>query len=365
MEDLLYKIALTRIPRVGSVTARTLVAYCGSAQAIFEARKKELRQIPGIGDQLVQYILSKEALLEAEQELPLLERYGIQALYYQDAAFPERLRRLDQAPVLLYYRGNASLNHLRTVGIIGTRRPTPQGLAQVEQLVEGLLPYQPLIVSGMAYGIDIAAHRAALRCGLPTIGVLGHGLRHLYPSKHRQTATEMLEQGGLLSEFPFFTQPDGRHFPMRNRIVAGLCDSILVVESPRRGGSMITAKFANQYNRDVLAIPGRTNDLRSKGCNWLIKTHQAALLENAEDVAYLAGWERNGRPVAQQMSLFEALSEEEKIVVNLLRQVDSLHIDRLSLESKLPSGLLVTILLDLECKGVLRSLPGKRYLLVK
>ncbi|RME99222.1 MAG: DNA-protecting protein DprA [Bacteroidetes bacterium] len=365
MEDLLYKVALTRIPRVGSVTARTLVAYCGSARAVFEAHKKELLQIPGIGNQLLQYILSKEALREAEQELPLLERYDIQTFYFQDTSFPERLRRLDQAPVLLYYRGTTSLNHLRTVGIIGTRRPSPHGLAITERLIEELAPYQPLIISGMAYGIDITAHRAALRAGLPTVGVLGHGLRHLYPATHRLTAEEMLEQGGLLSEYPFFTGPDGRHFPMRNRIVAGLCDAIVVIESPRRGGSMITAKFANQYNRDVLAVPGRPSDTRSAGCNWLIKTHQAALLESGEDIAYLTGWQRDGNPVAQQMSLFEALSEEEKLVVDLLRQSDSMHIDRLSLESKLPTGLLLTILLDLECKGLLRSLPGKRYVLVK
>lgn len=366
MEDLLYKVALTLIPRVGSLTARTLVAYCSSARAVFEARTKELQAIPGISQPVISAIINGEALLQAERELQLLERYDIQTLYYQEDNFPERLKHLQQAPVMLYYRGTVSLNHLRTVGIIGTRRPSHDGIANVERLVSDLVPYEPVIISGLAFGVDITAHRAAMREGLPTVGVLGHGLHRIYPHQHRQTAFDMMENGGLLTEFPFHTDPHPSQFPMRNRIVAGLCDALVVAESPRKGGSMITAQFANDYNRDVLAIPGRLGETTSEGCNFLIKSHQAALLETAADIAYLQRWDVHpNRSVTKQLALFEALTADEKIVVNLLRDSKELHIDRLSFESKLNSGVLATILLDLECKGLLRALPGKRYRLVK
>jgi DNA processing protein len=239
------------------------------------------------------------------------------------------------------------------------------GLTQVERIVEELTVYQPLIISGLAYGIDIAAHRAALQWQLPTIGVLGHGLRHLYPASHRKTAEAMLESGGLLTEYPFHTKADPGHFPMRNRIVAGLCDALIIVETARKGGSIITAEFANNYNRDVFALPGRINDRHSEGCNWLIKSHKAALLETAKDIGYLLRWQPNGQSPSVQLELFNTLSQDEKIVVDLLRQHENLHIDRLSLESKLSSGTLATALLEIECKGLIRTLPGKRYMLIK
>lgn len=365
MDDLLYKLALMRIPNVGAVTARSLLAYCGSPEAVFSARPKELKHIPGVGEITARQIHSKEALRLAEQEIPYLEQHEIRVLFFQDADFPERLRRLDQGPVLLYYRGTADLNHLRTVGIIGTRKPSVWGTAMAERLVEQLGPYQPLIISGLAYGIDICAHRAALQQGLPTLGVLGHGLNRIYPAVHRRTARDMIEQGGLLTEYPFFTEPEREHFPMRNRIVAGLCDAVVVVESPEKGGSIITAQFANDYNRDVFAVPGRVQDAVSAGCNWLIKTHRAALLENAEDIAHLLRWEAEGHSPEQQLRLFNDLGPEEKIIVDLLREQEALHIDRLMIDSKLPSGLVVATLLELECRGIVRVLPGKRYVLIK
>jgi len=364
MEDLLYKVALTRIEGVGAVIARHLLAHFGTARGIFEARPKELTKISGITERIARDIPNGRALLLAEDELPLLERHQIQPLFCQDEQFPERLRRLDQAPVLLYYRGNAPLNGLRTVGIIGTRKPTPFGLTQVEKLVEELRPYQPLILSGLSFGVDVAAHRAALQGQLSTVGVIGHGLGHIYPSSHRKTAEAMLEQGGLISEYPFYTKPDPRHFPMRNRIVAGLCDALVVVESPRKGGSLITAEFDNIYNRDVFAMPGRLHDRHSEGCNWLIKTHRASLLESAEDIAYHLRWEARATPLQAQLELFTSLSPDEKIIVDLLRQNERLHIDRLSYESGLSAGRLATVLLEIECKGMIRALPGKRYMLV-
>ncbi len=364
MEDLLYEVALARLDGVGAVTARHLLNEYGSAKAIFECRAKELNTIPHLKETTVRTIVNGQVLHQAEEELDLAERYGIDVLFFKDKNFPKRLKQIDQGPIILYYKGNAPLDHNRTVGIIGTRKPTPFGEAHVERLVEKLANYQPLIISGLAYGIDIAAHKAALRFSLPTIGVLGHGLRHLYPAKHRKVAESMIEQGGLLTEYPFFTEADPRHFPMRNRIVAGLCDALIVVESPRKGGSIITAQFANDYNKDVFAIPARLHDKTSEGCNWLIKTHRAALLESAEDIAYNLRWEAEEKTVAEQLELFESLSKDEKLVVALLQQQDNLHIDLLSFKSKRGTGVLATVLLQMELKGLIRSLPGKLYMLI-
>ena len=365
MNDLLYKVALTRIPMVGPITVRNLLAYCGAPEEVFAARPKSLKCIPGVGEETARRIRSGEALQLAERELDYLERHDIQALFYQDENFPERLRRLDNGPVLLYYRGTASLNHTRTLGIVGTRKPTVWGTSATEQLIEELQAYDPLIFSGMAYGIDIVAHRAALSASLETVGVLGHGLGQIYPASHRHTASQMLEQGGLLSEYPFLAEPEREHFPMRNRIVAGLCDAVLVVESPRKGGSMITAEFANAYHREVLALPGRLHDRTSAGCNWLIKSHQASLVETAEDIALALGWKTGKPSPRQQLALFAELTEEEKIIVALLRAQEKVHIDRLVVESQLPNGLVAATLLELECRDLIAQLPGKQYVLLK
>ncbi|MEL6971822.1 MAG: DNA-processing protein DprA [Bacteroidota bacterium] len=363
MDDLLYKLALHSVEGVGSVTARQLLQTFGDARSIFEARPKELEGEGGLHQKLIQQITGGEALLRAEEEMRWVERYDIQTFFIQDDNYPQRLRQISKPPTLLFYKGQASLNSLRTVGIIGTRKPSKAGLWQVEKLVEELQVYQPLILSGLAYGIDIAAHQAALQLGLPTVGVLGHGLEHLYPARHRRTAQEMIENGGLLTEYSFHTEPDPRHFPMRNRIVAALSDALIVVETAQKGGSIITANYANTYNRDVFAVPGRPGDPTAEGCNWLIKSHRAALLESATDLAYVMHWEQTGKNVQEQLKLFDELEPEEKIVVDLLRTEEALHIDRLGLESQLPHGLLAMVLLEMECKGLIRTLPGKRYVL--
>lgn len=365
MEDLLYKLALHSLEGVGSARAQQLLANFGDARSIFEARERELTELPWITDSIAQQISSGQALARAETEERWIEQYNIQTFFIADDNYPERLKTIPQPPTLLFYKGNAPLNGLRTVGIIGTRKPSPAGVLQVEKLVEELRPYQPLILSGLAYGIDIAAHRTALLQGLPTVGVLGHGLAYLYPARHRATAQSMIENGGLLTEYLFQTKPDPRHFPMRNRIVAALCDALVVVETARKGGSIITAEFANNYNRDVFAIPGRPGETKAEGCNWLIKSHKASLLESANDLAYLMHWEETNKPPAEQLKLFDDLTTEEKIVVNLLKAHEALHIDRLSRESQLPHGLLATVLLEVECKGLIRTLPGKRYILKK
>lgn len=244
MKDLLYKVALTKIPLVGAVTAKNLVSYCGGARAVFEARKKELLKIPGIGIQTASNIVNQSILSEAEEELSFIEKENITPLFYLDEDYPQRLRRNDDAPVMLYFKGDCNLNYHRTVGIVGTRTPTPNGISLCETLVDELAPFNPLIISGLAYGIDITAHRRSLDNGLNTLAVLGHGLKIVYPAQHRKTALAITEQGGLLTEFASHVAPDRENFPMRNRIVAGLCDVVVVVETATRGGSMITAQFS-------------------------------------------------------------------------------------------------------------------------
>jgi len=364
MKDLLYKIAITQIPMVGAVTAKTLISYCGSARGVFEARKRELMRIPGIGERTAESIVRQDVLSIAEAELAFLERYDVRPLFYLDKAYPRRLSQYADCPLMLYFKGEADLNAARIAAIVGTRQPTPHGVAVCEELVNGLNDYGALVVSGLALGVDAAAHRKCVEIGLPTIGVLGHGLRSVYPAQHHALAERMLTCGGLLTEHISTAQPDKEHFPMRNRIIAGMCDALIVVETGKKGGSMITAQFADAYNKDVFAVPGRPGDRNSEGCNHLIKTNKAALLESVADLAYLMRWETATPLLPRQATLFVELAPEEKIIVDLLTSYDMLSIDQLIVAVDKPGSQLAAHLLSLECKGVLRTLPGKRYMLV-
>lgn len=364
MDECLYEIGLTQIAGVGPILARQLVAYCGSARAVFEARKKELLAIPGIGDFTARNILAKEALKTAERECLFVEKHQIKCLFYLHRDYPAKLNNLPDAPVMLYYRGEASLNHPRMVAVVGTRRPSPQGLKACADLVEELASYQVQVISGLAYGIDICAHRQCLESNIPTIGVLGHGLDRIYPAQHRTVADKMSRKGGLLTEFISSTLPEREHFPMRNRIVAGLCDALVVVETARKGGSMITACMANDYHKDVFAYPGRATDANARGCNLLIKSHRAALLEQASDIAYVMRWEEARQSTPQQKQLFIELSEEEKLIVNLLKEHEDISIDHLTFTTQLKGSTLASLLLNLEFKGMIKTLPGKRYTLI-
>jgi DNA processing protein len=366
MNDLLYKVALTKIPMVGAVTAKLLVSYCGGAREVFEAKKADLLKIPSIGEVIATNVSDKNVLEAAEKELQFIEANEITPLFYLHKNFPQRLRNLHDAPVMLYYRGNADLNHYRTVGIVGTRTPTPNGLSICDELVEGLSVYNPLIISGLAYGVDIAAHKKSLDMGLGTVAVLGHGLANIYPAQHRKVAVEMTERGGLLTEFASHVGPERENFPMRNRIVAGLCDALIVVESAQRGGSIITVQQAIGYSRDVFAVPGRVKDKFSQGCNFLIKKSMANLLESAEDVAGTLRWAAEGDGVIPQVTqgrLFDELTDQEKLVVDLIQKEEEAGVDQLSYASKIGQGDLASLLLNLEFKGLVRSLPGKRYVL--
>src|SRR5690606_1769334 len=293
--DILEKIALTKIKGVGPKTSRLLLQYCGSAESVFRSSRKQLLSIPGIGASTVDAILSKTYLNEAEAELAFVEKHHIELLWLDDPNYPRRLKYCEDAPLLLYFKGKGDLNPKRTVSIVGSRNATAYGKLICEQFVHDLRTCQVQIISGLAYGIDIQAHRQALKHDISTIGVLGHGLDRIYPANHRDTALKMLERGGLLTEFPSGTNPDRQNFPMRNRIIAGLADVTIVIEAAMKGGALITAEIANTYNRDVCAFPGGIDQEYSAGCNYLIKTNRAHLIRNTDDLAYLMNWEKEDK----------------------------------------------------------------------
>ncbi len=364
MAQEINKIALTRIPKAGGVLVRRLVSYCGGVDEVFQASKKELMTVPGVGASLAKTILEKSYFEEAETELMFTEKHDIKILFYTDKSYPKRLTHFHDAPLLLYFKGQGDLNPERTVGIIGTRKPTEHGKIICESIIEGLQEYNVSIISGLAYGIDVCSHRKSLDTGIPTFGCLGHGLQKIYPARHKQTALKMTENGGLLTEFTSKEEPDAPHFPMRNRVIAGLSDALVVVESGSSGGSMITAEIANRYNKDVFAVPGRLNDPVSQGCNKLIKTHKAQLIESAADIGYIMGWDKDGTKSPVQRSLFHDVNDEEKLIVLALESEGSMGVDDLSHKTGFMQSKLAGVLLNLEFKGVLRSLPGKRYTLL-
>lgn len=364
-EQLHYNIALTQIPKVGNIIAKNLVSHCGSAEAVFTETKAGLLKIPGVGPSIARDIVSNHALSVAEREVKFIEKNNITPLFYLDNEYPHRLKQQYDCPIMLYYKGNADLNQSRIISIVGTRNPTESGKILCEELIRDLAPYNVLILSGLAYGVDICAHRKSVSIGVETVGVLGHGLQQVYPSVHKKTAKQMIEQGGLLSEFISDQGPEREHFPMRNRIIAGMCDALVVIETARKGGSMISAEMANSYSKEVFAFPGRVKDENSQGCNYLIKNHKALMIENAEDLIQSLRWELDGRAKAIQKQLFVELSEPEKLIVDLLGQEDEMHIDRIIRESRFPASEVTSMLFMLELNGLLRSLPGKRYMLIK
>ena len=360
--DTQYRIALTLIPGVGSILAKSLLGYCGSPEAVFRMPKAKLEKIPGIGRITAQRIANANVLKEAEDELRFVEKEGIRLIFFTDEDYPFRLKQCMDGPILLYYKGTADLNHPKIIGIVGTRNATEYGRWATERIVEELAPWQPLVISGLAYGIDIAAHKAALAAGLETIGVVGHGLDRIYPAAHRDSARKMMEQGGLLTEFPSGTNPDRENFPARNRVVAGMVDALIVVETAIKGGAMITADIAASYARDVFAVPGRLNDPLSAGCLKLIEWLKAAVYPSAPSFARNLGWETEGVPVkvqARQLSL--ELSGEEQRLYELLPASGPLSIEDIYRATGLPPGVISSTLLELEFKGLVKVLPGSRF----
>lgn len=363
-QDLLYQIAITCIPGVGDVIAKNLISYCGSPEQVFKQKKSKLLRIPGIGEKLADAILSFNDFSKAETEIEFIEKHHIQPLFYLDKAYPHRLKNHVESPVMLYYLGTADLNARKIVGIVGTRKATDYGKAFVDELCAGLADTGCLILSGLAYGIDIQAHRAAIKNKLPTVGVMAHGLDRIYPGQHKATAKKMLENGGLLTEFTSGSIPDRENFPKRNRIVAGLCDVLVVAETATTGGAMITAEIANYFNKEVMALPGRVNEIYSRGCHLLIKKNKAAIITSVHDLLELMNWDLPAANKPKQIPLHLGLTDEEQHIINYIRKKQKPGIDDISFELELDPGILSFTLLDLEFRGIIRQLPGKFFELV-
>ena len=362
--SLLHQVALTFIKNIGPLSAKSLIAHFGEAEQIFKAPRTRLMKVPGIGEKRLAGTDLTAALLRAEEELRFIEKNEIQVIFYTDKAYPKRLMNCTDGPVLLYAKGNMDLNPLHVISIVGTRNATEYGKQLCRQLVEELQQYDTLIISGLALGIDVCAHKESLKQNLPTVGVLGHGLDRMYPSQNRSTAEKMLGHGGILTEFPSGTTPDRENFPQRNRIVAGLSDATVVIEASIKGGALITAEIANSYNRDVFAFPGRVDDEYSEGCNFLIRNNKAALLTCAADLAYSLGWEQGDdtKPAKEQLTLFMDLSDDERIIFDIIHEHKMpLAIDDLTIKTNMPMSQLAMNLLNMEMQGFIRSLPGKSY----
>jgi DNA processing protein len=358
-----HRIALSFVKNLGPVSAKSLIAYLGSEEAIFKTSVAKMVKIPVIGDKRVATWDFDNALKKAEKELLFIEKHGIEVIFYTDGRYPKRLKNCGDSPVLLYARGKMELNPPHIISIVGTRNATDYGRQLCKQLIEELQQYNVLIVSGLALGIDVAAHKECLRLNMPTVGVLGHGLDRLYPSQNRAIAEKMLENGGLLSEYPSGTIPDRENFPQRNRIVAGIADATVVIEAGIKGGALITAEIANSYNRDVFAFPGRLGDDYSEGCNFLIRNNKAGLLTCVADLAFSLGWEKtdHAKPV-EQFVLPLDLSADERLIFDILQQHKApLAIDDLTIKANMPMSMLAMNLLNMEMQGYIRSLPGKTY----
>jgi DNA processing protein len=371
-DELQHYIALTLLPGVGEVLARRLIAHHGSAREVLAASREALQKTPGIGDLLAEGIAAhqSQALKQAEQELLFIERNKIKTYRQCDNSYPERLRRCEDAPLVLFVKGDIDFNRTKFLSVVGTRQATPYGQMCCEKIIGQLAEHghRPVIVSGLAYGIDVCAHRAALQNKLDTVAVMATGLNKIYPSAHAAIARQILEQGAWVSDYISDAPLDRKNFLKRNRVIAGLSDATLIIESRIKGGALVTADMALSYNRDVLAVPGRVGDLSSEGCNTLIKQNKAALIETAGDIEYALGWEQpagNAPTPATQLTLFNDLSAEERQIFTILKAQDTVGIDTLSYHTDIAIGRLSALLLQMEFKGIIKNLPGKQYTLKK
>ena len=360
----IHRIAITMIEGVGDVIARQLISYCGGVEAVFKEKKKHLLKIPDVGPKTANSITAFKGYDRAAKELDFVRKHGIRMLFFTDNDYPSRLKNCHDAPLLLFTKGAANLNAKRMIAVVGTRKATDYGKERTTELVNQLGKMDIIVVSGLAFGIDIIAHKTCLELGAPTVGVVAHGLDRIYPHQHTLWARKMITDGAIVTENISGTKPDRENFPRRNRIIAGLCDAVLVVEASTSGGALITADIANSYNRDVFAVPGRLNDPQSEGCNHLIKTNRAALIQSAKDICYVMGWDQViQKKQSVQTSLFIELNDEEKRLIGLLSNRNQLGIDEISLEMRIPNSKASSLLLTLELKGVVKSKPGKSYCL--
>ncbi|MVZ64902.1 DNA-protecting protein DprA [Sphingobacterium sp. DK4209] len=358
------KIALTKIKGIGPKYSRLLLAYFGNVVDLFSSSSQQLNAIPGLNRNIVQQIKSKACFIEAEAELRHVEKHGIDLLWIEDNDYPKRLVHCEDAPMLLYSYGRVDYNAQKVVSIVGTRNATAYGKRIIEELVDGLKEAGVLIVSGLAMGIDVLVHLASVRRNIPNIAVLGHGLSRIYPSQHRDLSGEIINNGALLTEFAYQTQPDKSNFPMRNRIIAGLSDATIVVEAGEKGGALITARLANEYNRDVCAFPGAIDQPYSSGCNRLIKDNEAHLIRNSQDLLNLMQWQRESDRTAEegiQLTLIPNFTDDQRIIYDFLKSKKEASVDDISCFSDWPQSKLAVVLLEMEMAGYIYALPGKIY----
>jgi len=361
-DEVFYRIALSKVENIGVKSAKKLINHFGSARELFALDARDLMQVRGMNMVRASAILSFDGWDDVEREMDFASKNEIRVLSHTDGEYPNRLKHCEDGPLVLFVKGDANLCSQRMMSIVGTRKSTSYGRQMTRRIVEDLVPYRVTVVSGLAYGIDFEAHKACLDFEIPTVAVLGHGLNKVYPFSHTPLAEAIVEAGGaLVSEFTTDTKPDRENFPMRNRVVAGICDATLVVESAPQGGSIITADLANGYNRDVFAVPGKLGDERSEGCNRLIKTHRAALFETVKDLEYVMGWTVSEESKVIQKKIFVDLSPEEEAVLKMIVEQGRIQIDELSLSLKSPVSTTMIHLLNLELNGLVRSLPGKFY----
>lgn len=363
--DLLYQIALTQVNGIGTVHAKILIEQFGSAENVFKASKKQLSAVEGIGLIKANAIKDFEAFDIAEEEIKFCEKHHIQPLFLTDEKYPQRLLNCYDSPTMLYYKGNANLNHHKTVSIVGTRSNTEYGKQMTEQIVEELSAQNVLVVSGLAFGIDCIAHKKAVAMQTPTVGVLAHGLKTIYPHQHKNLAKEMLLNGGLLTEFKQDINADKHNFPKRNRIVAGMADATIVIETARKGGSMITAELAYNYNHDVFAVPAKITDSKSSGCLQLVQQKKASVFTSVDALLNEMGWQTfSQKQIKKQRELFIDLNDDEKIIVDIIKGKEAVHIDAIYLQSQLSSSTVAAAILNLELQNIIASLPGKMYALL-
>jgi len=359
--NLLFALALQNVSKIGDITAKKLIQHCGSAEAVLKEKKQNLIKIDGIGSVIVGDLYNKKHLLAAEQELKFIKNNDIVCHYFMDTSYPEKLKHCIDGPIVLFQSGNIDLKSKRIISIVGARKITTHGIGQCEKLMECLAPFDPVIVSGFAYGTDITAHKAALKNNLQTIGCLAHGLNQIYPKIHKKYMTEVEQHGGFFTDFWSTDSFDKSNFLKRNRIIAGLSEATIVIESAEKGGSLVTADIAISYNREVFAVPGRNSDSQSVGCNNLIKVQRAHLLSTPADVPYILNWELENQIKPIQKQLFVELDPAEKEIYRFLKDNGKELLDAIALKCNMPTFRVASLLLNMELKGVVRPLPGKQF----
>jgi DNA processing protein len=359
--DYLYLLALQKAEGIGDINAKKLIKACGNAKTVFDEKPERLLKIDGIGRFKIKGLKDPSLLKKAEKELNFIEKNKIKMVSFLDDDYPNGLKHAIDSPLIYFQKGHINFKQKRIISIVGTRNMTNYGKSFVQKLIDEISVFNPIIVSGLAYGVDILAHQIAMKNKLQTVAVLAHGLDKIYPKKHQIDTEKMQENGGIISDFWSGTNPDRENFIKRNRIVAGLSQATIVIESAHRGGSLITADIANSYNRDVFALPGRVSDLYSRGCNNLIKTNKAAILTSAKDLAYILNWENDKQPKQIQKQLFVELDENESVIYNYLLKEGKQTIDIIALHCNLPIYKIASILLNLELKSVIRPLSGKLF----